>query len=74
MDLFDVCLAYHDHDGVDVGHVYSVLDDRGGQQDVSPAQRELEHDIFEAFHLPFRRVGCWVVASVNLKQKTCVIA
>lgn len=59
--------TYHDHDGVDVGHVDPVLDDGGGQQDVPPAERELEHDIFEAFHLSFRRLE--VVAFVKRTKK-----
>ena len=66
--------TYHDHDGIDVGHVDAVLDDRGGQQDVPPAERELEHDVFEVFHLSFRRLGGRRVGETNKKHVpgTCV--
>lgn len=43
--------THHYHDRVHVGHVNTVLDDGRRQQHVSSAQRELQYNVFEIFHL-----------------------
>ena len=71
--------TYHDDDRVYVGHVDSVLDDRGREQDVPPAQSELQHDIFETFHLSLiilvgghcDRWSFWSLVTLVVEHITC---